>query len=169
MRTIPDIETAASSSSWVVYVVQPGYSYETIAKGITENWMPDSISHWSQTCNCLILGFLYNIAHTFIVYLDFLFVPGSMLIDTIVKGIGSPRFPYHHSNFLTQHLRVFPQSGSAVPETGFVIYCCCCCCKVASVVSDSVRPHKRQSTRLPRPWDSPGKSTGVGCHMCTYK
>ena len=25
-------------------------------------------------------------------------------------------------------------------------------------------PHRRQPTRLPRPWDSPGKSTGVGCH-----
>ena len=33
-----------------------------------------------------------------------------------------------------------------------------------SVVSDSVRPHRRQPTRLPRPWDSPGKNTGVGCH-----
>ena len=32
-------------------------------------------------------------------------------------------------------------------------------------VSDSVRPHRRQSTRLPRPWDSPGKNTGVGCHF----
>ena len=32
-----------------------------------------------------------------------------------------------------------------------------------SVVSDSVRPHRRQPTRLPRPWDSPGKNTGVGC------
>ena len=42
---------------------------------------------------------------------------------------------------------------------------CCCCCKVASVVSDSVRPHRRQPTRLPRPWDSPGKNTGVGCHF----
>ena len=29
-------------------------------------------------------------------------------------------------------------------------------------MSDSVRPHRRQTTRLPRPWDSPGKSTGVG-------
>ena len=44
--------------------------------------------------------------------------------------------------------------------------CCCCCCRqVASVVSDSVRPHRRQPTRLPRPWDSPGKNTGVGCHF----
>ena len=40
-----------------------------------------------------------------------------------------------------------------------------CCCKVTSVVSDSVRPHRRQPTRLPRPWDSPGKNTGVGCHF----
>ena len=41
---------------------------------------------------------------------------------------------------------------------------CCCCCWVASAVSDSVRPHRRQPARLPRPWDSPGKNTGVGCH-----
>ena len=32
-------------------------------------------------------------------------------------------------------------------------------------MSDSVRPHRRQPTRLPRPWDSPGKNTGVGCHV----
>ena len=31
-------------------------------------------------------------------------------------------------------------------------------------MSNSVRPHRRQPTRLPRPWDSPGKNTGVGCH-----
>ena len=36
--------------------------------------------------------------------------------------------------------------------------CCCCCCWVASVVSDSMRPRRRQPTRLPRPWDSPGKN-----------
>ena len=33
-----------------------------------------------------------------------------------------------------------------------------------SVVSDSSRPHGLQRTRLLRPWDFPGKSTGVGCH-----
>ena len=32
-------------------------------------------------------------------------------------------------------------------------------------MSDSVRLHRRPPTRLPRPWDSPGKSTGVGCHF----
>ena len=29
----------------------------------------------------------------------------------------------------------------------------------------TVRPHRPQPTRLPRPWDSPGKNTGVGCHF----
>ena len=28
-----------------------------------------------------------------------------------------------------------------------------------------VRPHRQQPTRLPCPWDSPGKNTGVGCHF----
>ena len=32
-------------------------------------------------------------------------------------------------------------------------------------MSDSVRPHRRQPTRLPCLWDSPGKNTGVGCHF----
>ena len=29
----------------------------------------------------------------------------------------------------------------------------------------TVRPHRRQPTRLPNPWESPGKNTGVGCHF----
>ena len=28
-----------------------------------------------------------------------------------------------------------------------------------------MRPHRRQPTRLPRPWDSPGKNTVAGCHF----
>ena len=43
--------------------------------------------------------------------------------------------------------------------------CCCCCCKVASVMSDSVQSHRWQPTRIPHPWDSPGKNTGLGCHF----
>ena len=31
-------------------------------------------------------------------------------------------------------------------------------------MSDSSRPHGLQPTRLLRPWDFPGESTGVGCH-----
>ena len=32
-------------------------------------------------------------------------------------------------------------------------------------MSDSMRPHRRQPSRLLCPWDSPGKNTGVGCHF----
>ena len=32
-------------------------------------------------------------------------------------------------------------------------------------MSDSVGPHRWQPARLPCPWDSPGKNTGVGCHF----
>ena len=32
-------------------------------------------------------------------------------------------------------------------------------------MSDSARPHRWKPTRLPRPWDSTGKNTGVGCHF----
>ena len=32
-------------------------------------------------------------------------------------------------------------------------------------MSDSVRPHRRQPTRLPHLRNSPGKNTGVGCHF----
>ena len=32
-------------------------------------------------------------------------------------------------------------------------------------MSDSVWPHRQQPIRLPCPWDSPGKNTGVGCHF----
>ena len=32
-------------------------------------------------------------------------------------------------------------------------------------MSDCLQPHRQQPTRLPRPWDSPGKNTGVGYHF----
>ena len=35
-------------------------------------------------------------------------------------------------------------------------------------MSDSVRPHRWQPTRLPHPWGSPGKNTGVGCHFLLH-
>ena len=38
-----------------------------------------------------------------------------------------------------------------------------------SVVSNSYRPHRLQPTRLLRPWDFPGKSTGVGCHCLLWQ
>ena len=42
---------------------------------------------------------------------------------------------------------------------------CCRCCQVTSAASDPVRPHRQQPTRLPCPWDSPSKNTGVGHHF----
>ena len=42
------------------------------------------------------------------------------------------------------------------------------CKSSRSAVSDSPRPHRRQPTRLHRPLDFPGKSTGVGCHCLLW-
>ena len=40
----------------------------------------------------------------------------------------------------------------------------CVCVLTTLVLSDSMRPHGLQPSRLLCPWDSPGKNTGVGCH-----
>ena len=40
-----------------------------------------------------------------------------------------------------------------------------CVCASYLVISDSVQPHGLQYSRLPCPWDSPGKNTEVGCHF----
>ena len=56
-------------------------------------------------------------------------------------------------------------AGSTQPALGLCTEDCCCCRQGASVVSDSVQPQRWQPTRLPRPWDSPGENTGVGCHF----
>ena len=59
----------------------------------------------------------------------------------------------------------WPLLASTTRGPGFPQDSCCCCCWVTSVVSDSVRPQRRQPTRLPCPLDPPGKNTGVGCHF----
>ena len=69
----------------------------------------------------------------------------------LLQGI----FPTQRSNMLLLHWQADPLS---LPPAAAAA-------KVASVMSDSVRPHRRQLTRLPCPWDSPGKNTGVGCHF----
>ena len=43
--------------------------------------------------------------------------------------------------------------------------CVCVFVLVTQVVSDSLRPHGLQRTRLRFPWDSPSKNTGVCCHF----
>ena len=49
-------------------------------------------------------------------------------------------------------------------------WCLCMCTAAAAAKSlqscpTLCDPQRRQPTRLPRPWDSPGKNTGVGCHL----
>ena len=54
---------------------------------------------------------------------------------------------------------------SFLPWLSWKVGMSCCCCCVASVMSDSVQPQRPQPTRLPRPCNSLGKNTGVGCHF----
>ena len=56
-------------------------------------------------------------------------------------------------------------TGLTVSRGKHLCPCCCSCCWVASVVPNSVQPHRWQPTRLRHPWDSPGRNTGVGCHF----
>ena len=62
-------------------------------------------------------------------------------------------------------LRQGPLSSWEIPTEPWPVLFCGCYCQVTSVVSDSVRPHRRQPARLLHPWDSSGKNTGVGCHF----
>ena len=63
---------------------------------------------------------------------------------------------------ITEKLLVMTISSNCSPE---------CDAAAAAAAAKSlqscptVRPHRRQPTRLPRSWDSPGKNTGVGCHF----
>ena len=71
---------------------------------------------------------------------------------------------YILKSFLSHTKGFVPHTLLCTLVSSFIINSMLCCCWVASVVSDSVQPHRRQPARLPRPWDSPGKNTGVGCH-----
>ena len=50
------------------------------------------------------------------------------------------------------------------PNSGLLSSCLCCAVLSCSVVSDSLWPHRLQLARILRPWDFPGKNTGVSCH-----
>ena len=67
-----------------------------------------------------------------------------------------------HSSSCRGCLSIFPSTS---PVVCVLDACLLPACQVASIVSDSVQPHGLQPTRLLRPWDSPGKNTGVGCHF----
>ena len=81
---------------------------------------------------------------------------------------GTCSFKWHHPGQPCSHYSSLPfRLNPLQPSHKLYTDSCllgrpCCCCLVTSVVSDSVRPHRWQPTRLPRPWDSPSKNTGVG-------
>ena len=69
------------------------------------------------------------------------------------------------SSGLTTYLSCVTLDSLLNLSLNFLMFKSMLCCLVTSVVSDSVRPHRRQHTRLCYPWDSAGKNTGVGCHF----
>ena len=90
----------------------------------------------------LVIHFIYDIIHV------------SMPFSQIIPPLPLPQSP--KDCFI--HLCLFCCFSYRVIVTIFLnsIYmhcccCCCCCCQVASVMSDSVRPHRWQPTRLPVP------------------
>ena len=93
------------------------------------------------------------------------FSHGIIIILELSCFLASQDIPGLHSIFPSPDLERSPgffllQSGIQKQVLGTAA-----AAAVASVVSDSVRPHRQQPNRLPRPWDSPGKDTGVGCHF----
>ena len=56
-----------------------------------------------------------------------------------------------------------PKSGIFTIATTFSVAAAATAKSLQSCLT--LRPHRRQPIRLPRPWDSPGKNTGVGCHF----
>ena len=70
---------------------------------------------------------------------------------------------YILDSYLCQMYRLYIFSHSMFAFTFFFFLCCQ---KLfAAAAAKSLRPHRQKPTRLPCPWDSPGKNTGVGCHF----
>ena len=53
---------------------------------------------------------------------------------------------------------------SLISQRKNVLYAAAAAAKLLQLCP-TLQPHRRQPTRLPCPWDSPGKNTGVGCHF----
>ena len=87
-------------------------------------------------------------------------VPSGCSVDLPVEARVGDSLLFLGGKFLEKTFTMFKWNHS---EENHLL--CYCCCWVTSVVSNSVWPHRRQPTRLPHPWDYPGKNTGVGCHF----
>jgi len=70
---------------------------------------------------------------------------------------GPTFFPLNfYSAIRTAEVKILPFYPAAAAAAKLLQYC------------PTLRPHRRQPTRLPHPWDSPGKNTGVGCHFLHF-
>ena len=76
----------------------------------------------------------------------------------------SPSLPLPHSPLGSLNILDKPHLRASAPYSAWNA-CVPCVGQVASVVSDSLPPHGLQPARLLCPWESPGKNTGVGCHV----
>ena len=81
----------------------------------------------------------------------------SLLLSSVAMKAALLCVPSHHCQLQANPWRCLATLGSL--DTAFT---------ATAVMSDSVRPHRQQPTRLPGPWDSPGKNTGVGCHFLLH-
>ena len=114
----------------------------------------------------LLLSLLLSLDQSSSIYIFFSQISPETLVTLLILAPIYPVNTFFWATILAQILNAsFPVCSHGFGASCLNPPCCCCCCQVASVVSDPVRPHTRQPTRLPRPWDSPGKNTGVGCHV----
>ena len=89
-----------------------------------------------------------------------------LLLITSHPGLGFQTMSFWRRQSLYEILIVYTKEENPLClKCGMLLLLSRCCCQVASVVSDSVQPHGLQPTRRLRPWDSPGKNTGVRCHF----
>ena len=77
----------------------------------------------------------------------------------------SVKFPMHY--LLVDFISYFgAQEGEHCPRTSKgVSGANCVCAWLVTQSCPTLRPHGLQPARLLCPWDSPGKSTGAGCHF----
>ena len=88
--------------------------------------------------------------------LSFCFFDDPVDVDNLISGSSAFSKP------------TFMYCWSLVWRILSIILLVCAAAAVISVVSNSVRPHGLQPSRLLCPWDFPGKNTGVGCHCLLH-
>ena len=100
---------------------------------------------------------------------------GKTSITTVVKPRDTTLVKWSKwTSLVISHIKPSPSQQDATRKGHFSLWKSCLRRKTHptmkerkwshSVMSNSLRPHGLQPTRLLRPWDFPGESTGVGCH-----